>query len=223
MRALCLVSVTALLLTQAAQSRATVLRGDVSGVITLSGTIPPGLFGLAVDPTDPYVNNGLPVSVRFWLDTDLVPSAQPSGTGIVDYEELNPAEPWLRVEFDVNGIVTPIEGDYLYFSEGRDPEEGFDWLILNASGGANGQGVQVTVRDADFGFGPAPWTDLEVVGPKFYSPASFSALYPPDFQSGYFIDFQPTSLSLHPVPEPGGVTLIALAALAVVRLRRMSR
>lgn len=85
------------------------------------------------------------------------------------------------------------------------------------------QSVQVTVADADFGFGPAPWTNLEVVDPAYYSPATFSALYPPDFATGYFVDFQPTALSYHPAPEPRALELLALAGLPLLLRRRVTR
>lgn len=76
MRALCLLAVTAFLVGRPTDARAVLMRGDVSGVITRTGLVPPGFFGLEVSPTDPYVNNGLPIAVRFWLDTDLVPVDQ---------------------------------------------------------------------------------------------------------------------------------------------------
>ena len=224
-RLLLSVALLACLTTRSFEAQATQLHGEVDGLITRSGVVPPGQFGLEVDPSDPFVNNGLPVAVRFSLDTDLLPPDQASDPALVYYEEANPAAAWLQVEIEINGVVVPIDANYLLFEEGTlSGEGGADLVHFVASSvlpsDATVQGVDVTVLASSFGFGPGPWTDLEVSSPDYNSPGTYSEIYPPDFEAGYFVDFAATHLSQHPVPEPGIAAFVLAASLLAWRARR---
>jgi hypothetical protein len=117
LRGFCL-ALAGTILAGAADAHATLLQGNLTGVITGSGwggSIPtdqPTPFNL--DPVA-GANDGLPVAVRFWLDTDLVPANQ-TDAGVY-FEETNPVAAWLRVEVEVNGVVEPIDANYLLFAK----------------------------------------------------------------------------------------------------------
>ena len=223
LRAKCLLFMTGFLIALPAESRAVLLRGDVTGTITSTGfgSVPEGQpvpFGL--DPAA-FANNGLPITVRFWLDTDLMPA----GSSLLYSEETNPATNWLRAEIEVNGVVEPIETNYLLFSEPSVAGEA-DALHFQATfydpTDIVRESLDVTVESASFGLGPPPWTDLEVT-PNYNSPISFRMLQLGAVEgdySSFSLDGQSTSLSFHPVPEPAALGLLSLAgSLSILRRR----
>jgi hypothetical protein len=224
-RALCVLSVSAALVVWAAAASAALLVGELDGVIQYASQqdVPDGTpFPFGLTSENGLANQGVPVVVRFAIDTALLPADQdaPSPT-LFRFEDFTPANPWLWAELEVNGSTVPIDQRYLLLAEWHSTGTNGDGIVFGMGDASSPTTLQVVARAPDFGAGNPLWTSLDVDIPA--SPQStFQFLY--GGSSTFGLTFAVTHLELHTVPEPGAGALgwLALLALPLLRHRAVS-
>jgi hypothetical protein len=217
-------------------ARATILRGEVQATtryISFESVDPlaPVPFGLTPG------SSGAPVAIRFWLDTELAPPpdlGHPGDPPSFSYAEYLPMQEldWLRVELEIGGVVEPLRVEGGEFTE-LDERDAFSLQARDVGDTTQpypyvpdrDESLALLIQASDFAGRPLPRLDFDVV-PDRTLRSEYARIEGADGvrTSLFSVDFAVQSVSLHPVPEPIALALLALAAPAsLLRRRRVTR
>jgi MYXO-CTERM domain-containing protein len=225
----------------ASTADAALLVGDAEATVTWgrwwSQSGSPAPFGLA-----PHGLVGTHASIRFTIDTDLLPPDDNSDPLHAAYFTFDSDPSWLHMSLEINGIVRDIgfgeRAIDVIEGTSNPPGQVGDDFVVNAARNSVQSGqvslpeyLRLEVIAADFGdastlptylslTGIAPIANANVyVDQEIEYGASGEVVRDDELELHFNLD----SLLLYPVPEPGGVAWLALGALALLRPRRVSR
>lgn len=216
------------------EARATLLGGTAELVVSegqWSDSSGSALLPFGLDPSGLV---GTRATARFTLDTDRLPADSSPDPLVSVYVGANEDPPWVTLELEIDGVVrslTPddafvnaVEGSAMAFPDEFDVGAGrLGHFPDGTTYPAEALGLAVVLDD--LGHGEQIPSDLELT--HFYpnlSTSYFWRQYEFDADTGAMLasseldlTFEMQSISMHPVPEPSALALMAVTLTAMLR------